>query len=77
MAFHVFRGERHPLDGVIAILTRSAGEGFVARLAQRGVDVVVCDETDPLQAIQAYLGGTARPAPVRGDHARHHSPCAG
>ncbi|MBR0564776.1 nitrogen fixation protein [Azoarcus sp. L1K30] len=71
MSFHEFRGVQHPIDGVDAIVTGGAGEGFVARMGQRGIEVVMCGEDDPLQAVKDYLGGTVKPVPP-GDHDDHH-----
>lgn len=71
MAFHEFRGDAHPIDGVDALITASAGPGFVARLAQRGIEVVVCGESDPLTAVRDYIAGTVKP-PLPHDHDHHH-----
>lgn len=71
MAFHEFRGDAHPIDGVDALITASAGPGFVARLAQRGIEVVVCGEADPLIAVRDYLAGTVKP-PLPHDHDHDH-----
>jgi len=71
MAFHEFRGDAHPIDGVDALITASAGPRFVARLAQRGIEVVVCGEADPLIAVRDYLAGTVKP-PLPHDHDHDH-----
>jgi predicted Fe-Mo cluster-binding NifX family protein len=76
MAFHGFAGGPHPLDGMDVILTGSAGEGFVRKLASRGVKVLVTGETDPRHAVLGFLQGRVRPVPVQerggGSHACGH-----
>lgn len=71
MSFHEFHGEQHPIDGVEAIVTGGAGQGFVARLAQRGIEVVICGEADPLQAVKDYIQGVVKPAAADADHHHH------
>jgi predicted Fe-Mo cluster-binding NifX family protein len=62
MSFHEFAGGAHPLDGVDALITASAGEGFVKKLSRRRIQVIVTGETDPLQAVRDFLQGTIKPA---------------
>ena len=62
MAFHEFAGGKHPLDDMDVILTASAGQGFISKLAQRGVQVVTCGESDPRKAVRDYLTGTVKRA---------------
>ena len=57
MSFHEFSGGKHPLDDMDVILTASAGQGFIAKLAQRGVQVITCGESDPRKAVRDYLLG--------------------
>jgi predicted Fe-Mo cluster-binding NifX family protein len=61
MAFHGFSGTKHPLDDMDVILTASAGQGFIAKLAERGVQVVTCSESDPRKAVRDYLTGSFKP----------------
>jgi len=62
MSFHEFNdAEAHPLDGVAALIVGGCGEGFVRRLARRGIDVVATSETDPIEAIKEYLTGSLKP----------------
>lgn len=70
MSFHEFRGNAHPLDGVTALITGGAGEGFRSRMAQRGIEVVVTGEADPLQAVIDYTQGVIKPAAPH-DHDHH------
>lgn len=62
MSFHEFSGSRHPLDDMDVILTASAGQGFIAKLAQRGVRVIICGESDPHKAVRDFLLGAVKPA---------------
>lgn len=57
----------HPLDRVEAVIAGSAGAGFIARMAARGVRAVTTAETDPVAAVQAYIAGTL-PPPAPDDH---------
>ena len=71
MAFHEFHDSgAHPLDGVQTLIVGSCGAGFVRRLADRGVAVVVTAETDPARAIRDYLAGTLKP-PAPSTDSRH------
>ncbi|MEW5780881.1 MAG: NifB/NifX family molybdenum-iron cluster-binding protein [Pseudomonadota bacterium] len=71
MAMHGFDDRReHPLDGVDLLLTGGAGEGFVMRMARRGIRVVRTGETDPLTAVRACFLGNLKP-PLPHDHDDH------
>jgi predicted Fe-Mo cluster-binding NifX family protein len=60
LAMHDFQGPGpHPLDSVDVILTQGFGEGFARRMAMRGIKAVATEESDPLEAVKAYV---ARPA---------------
>lgn len=74
MAMHEFVGGAHPLDGMDVIITASAGEGFVRKLSQRGVKVVVTGELDVLQAVQSFLSDRAVP-PKFTETAHRHEGC--
>lgn len=59
LAFHNFhRPDPHPLDSVDVLITGGCGDGFVRRLAERGVTVVRTSESDPAAAVRGYLNGT-------------------
>jgi predicted Fe-Mo cluster-binding NifX family protein len=61
---HHFEGETpHPLDEASLIITASAGDGFLRRMAARGIDVVRTGETDPACAIAHLLAGRDQPTP--------------
>lgn len=51
-------GNRHPLHTVDVAICRSAGDGVMARLAERNTLVVTTLEPDPFIAVQKYLEGT-------------------
>lgn len=70
MSFHEFHGDGHPIDGVAALITGGAGGGFLARMAERGIEVIVTGEADPLQAVIDYTHGVVKPTLVV-DHAHH------
>lgn len=74
MSFHEFRGTGpHPIDSVDAIITGSAGPGFIRHLASRGIQVFVTSETDPRRAIRALLDGTlASATPHEGSQCGSH-----
>jgi len=62
MSMHEFSGGAHPLDDMDVILTASAGQGFVSKLAQRGVRVITCGESNPRQAVKDFLTGAVKAA---------------
>lgn len=70
MAMHGFDDRHaHPLDGTDILITGGAGDGFVMRMARRGVRVLRTGETDPLEAIRGCFSGTLKPpAPHDHDH---------
>ncbi|APW47094.1 NifB/NifX family molybdenum-iron cluster-binding protein [Rhodoferax antarcticus] len=47
----------HPLDGTDLLIAGSAGTGLQNRLAQKGMQTLVTTETDPDQAVAAWLAG--------------------
>jgi predicted Fe-Mo cluster-binding NifX family protein len=60
----------HPVDGVDVLITGSAGDGFVKKMAARGIKVVATAETDIMVAITALLSG-GKLAPAITDHDDH------
>jgi predicted Fe-Mo cluster-binding NifX family protein len=71
MSMHEFHGEGlHPIDELDVIVTASCGDGFMRRMADRGIRVILTSETDPLTAASAVSHGLplAEPAP----HEHHH-----
>lgn len=57
LVFHGFAGGPHPLDGVDAIVTESAGSGFVRKMQERGIRVVMTRQSDPAAAVADVLAG--------------------
>lgn len=56
MVFHHFQDDApHPLDGISALIAISAGEGFLKHMKKRGVEAVLTSETDPVEAVRAYI----------------------
>ena len=53
----------HPLDTAEIIVARSAGDGFLRRMQNRGVDVLLTSETDATVALGRILAGEALPDP--------------
>lgn len=69
LSFHEFAGGPHPVDGTDTLLTSAAGDGFMRKMAARGIRVVLTGESDPLQAVKDLLQGrVVPPAP----HEHHH-----
>ncbi len=57
-------GAAHPLDNIDVLITASCGEGFLMRLAERGVKVILTGETDPFAAVSAAASGASLPPPA-------------
>ncbi len=66
--FHHFKDDGpHPLDGISALIAISAGESFLRRMRQGGIDAVLTAETDPHKAVHDYLAAQLsppRPRPI-------------
>lgn len=80
-SFHASHGAPHPLDHVSVLITGGMGMGLQQRLKQKGILAVSTAETDPDQAVAAWLNGTlAEIAPedhghgFAHEHAHHHHP---
>ena len=53
----------HPIDGLDVLITGSCGDGFLRKLADRGIKVIVTQATDPAEAVAALVSGqTLQPA---------------
>ena len=68
MSMHEFRGDRHPLDALDVLIVGSSGQGFMRRMAAKGVRVVATSETDPLKAVSSVVSGADLPPPVPHEH---------
>jgi predicted Fe-Mo cluster-binding NifX family protein len=66
--FHHYEGDGpHPLDGIQAVIAISAGDGFMKRMRERGIDARQTAETDPDKAVADYLAECLRdpkPRPI-------------
>jgi predicted Fe-Mo cluster-binding NifX family protein len=58
----------HPLDGIHVLIAGSYGQGLGRRLASKGIEVMATPETNPDQAVSAYLQGTL----TIGEGEQHH-----
>jgi predicted Fe-Mo cluster-binding NifX family protein len=56
----------HPLEKVQALISRSAGEGFLRRMAKKGVDAKLTAERNAIKAVNDYLAGKLKPPPAPG-----------
>lgn len=72
MSLHEYQGDDHPLFtlGLDAVITQSAGRGFIERLARAGIAVHPTSATDPAQAAQDLAAG--RPLPSAQPHTHDH-----
>jgi len=57
-------GAAHLVDDFDVLITGSCGEGFLRKMAARGVRVVVTGETDPMTAITKLLSGAELAPPA-------------
>jgi predicted Fe-Mo cluster-binding NifX family protein len=69
MAFHHFAGVVHPIDGVDVLVTAGSGDGFIAKMAGRGVRVIRTGQSDPVLAVTEVLGGKLTAPLPHPDHA--------
>jgi predicted Fe-Mo cluster-binding NifX family protein len=61
----------HPLDEMDALITAEAGEGFLRKMARRGVEVHRTSASDPLLAAMSLAAGEDLP-PLELDASAHH-----
>jgi hypothetical protein len=64
--------EPHPLDAVEVLIAGGMGSGLRHRLAAKGITALVIPETDPDQAVAAYLQGMLNVGADACDHESHH-----
>ena len=65
--------EPHPLDTVQVLITAGMGPGLQRRLAAKGITALMTAETDPDQAVAAYLQGTLAVGAGSCDHGTHQN----
>jgi predicted Fe-Mo cluster-binding NifX family protein len=70
LTMHEYRGGEHPLFSLNlqAIVTQSAGQGFIQRVEQHGIKVLVTSESDPAVAIALVITGQPLPAADEREH---------
>jgi Uncharacterized conserved protein len=70
LSLHEYHGDDHPLFGLglDAVITASAGAGFVQRMGRRGIRVVATAETDIRRAVTAVAAGASLPEAPPHDH---------
>lgn len=61
MSMHEFKGSSHPVDAFDVLITESCGDGFIRKMANRGIIVLTTSETDPLTAVKTYASGEHLP----------------
>lgn len=74
MVFHHYKknfepGDPHPLSDIQALIATSSGMSFLNRMKRRGVDAVLTAESDPIEAVRAYLTQRLtppKPRPITG-----------
>ena len=76
MSIHDYQGDDHPLFqlGLNALITQSAGAGFMQRMARHGIAVHATSESDPRRAVALLASGAALAAapPHEHDHGHAH-----
>jgi predicted Fe-Mo cluster-binding NifX family protein len=70
MSLHEYHGDDHPLFALAldAVITGSAGAGFVQRLGRRGIRVIATAETDIQRAVTAAARGELLPEAPPHEH---------
>ncbi|MES9947057.1 MAG: NifB/NifX family molybdenum-iron cluster-binding protein [Candidatus Thiodiazotropha sp.] len=74
MSMHEFRGDDHPIFKMDYLITGSSGQGFVRRLNDAGVEVILTAEEDPLTAVTAVIEGKPLPPPEAHEHKQIQQP---
>ncbi|MGA7180614.1 MAG: NifB/NifX family molybdenum-iron cluster-binding protein [Thiobacillaceae bacterium] len=67
-SFYESHGAPHPLDEINVLIWGGMGSGLTQRLLQKGIEGWVTSETDPDQAITAYLEGRLETLPPEEHH---------
>jgi len=68
MSMHEFRGVKHPIDDLDVLITAGCGEGFIRRMAAKGIKVVTTSEPDPVFAVTQYASGETLPPAIPHTH---------
>lgn len=65
LAMHDFHGDgAHPLDVVDVVISESFGDGFARRMGKRSIVAVTTENTDPVEAVKAYVAAARTPGGV-------------
>ncbi|WP_448191305.1 NifB/NifX family molybdenum-iron cluster-binding protein [Azospirillum sp. sgz301742] len=65
-SFHHWRDNGpHPLDGIVAVIANSAGEGFLKRMEKRGIAAIMTGESEPAKAVADWFADTVTPPKPR------------
>lgn len=73
-AIHAFdHRDHHPIYDMDVLITGGAGEGFIQRLAGRGVRVATTSETDPEVGVHAFLAGCLKAPRPHAPHDHAHA----
>ena len=62
----------HPLDGVQIVITGGMGSSFAEKLGRRGIETVATAESEPDQAVAAWLHGTLERRAAEGAQGDEH-----
>lgn len=66
LIFHHYHDERpHPLRNCVAVIGASAGESFVKKMRNRGIEAVLTAESDPGTAVADFVRSNVTPARSR------------
>jgi len=68
MSMHEFKGTDHPVDALDVLITAGCGEGFIRKMARRGVEVIQTGESDPEVAVNKLMAGLSLEPAVPHDH---------
>jgi predicted Fe-Mo cluster-binding NifX family protein len=74
MSMHEFQGDDHPIFEMDYLITGSGGQGFIRRMNDAGVEVIITSEQDPLTAVTAVIEGKPLPPPEAHSHSHSHPP---
>lgn len=60
-------GSPHPIDELDVLITGCSGDGFIRKMADRGVQVVQTSASDPLLTVMSFAAGEILPPPELDD----------
>lgn len=76
MAFHNFQGTEHPLDGVDVLISDSFGQGFMNKMARRGIKASLAKDSDIKTSIEYFLKfGSILPEVACHSHSHEEEGC--